>query len=84
MIKQATQDGCYVHVETTKEPGEYVRLGELFNYCMKCADRDFCNSCLVRNFNENNGDMFKVSKHFCKVAHLNHKCFEEYYQKKNV
>ena len=31
MIKQATQDGCYVHVETTKEPGEYVRLGELFN-----------------------------------------------------
>lgn len=59
-----------------------IRRGS-FPTCMKCADRDFCNTCLVRNFNENNGNMFKVSKHFCQVAHLNRKCFEEYYQNKS-
>ena len=34
--------------------------------------------CLVRNYNESNGDMFKINKHFCEVAFLNKKIVEEY------
>lgn len=47
-----------------------------FPKCMKCDARDYCNLCMVRNYNEN-GDMFKISDHFCKVAHLNKRLVEE-------
>ena len=40
--------------------------------------------CLVRNYNENNGDMFKVTKHFCDAAFLNKKMVEDYYEKKKI
>lgn len=39
--------------------------------CLTCEARDFCAPCLVRNYNENDGDMLKVTKHFCDVAFLN-------------
>lgn len=53
-----------------------------FPQCLKCEARDFCAMCLVRNFNENDGDMFKINEHFCKVAFLNKKIVEEYYNYK--
>ena len=37
--------------------------------------------CLERNFNENNGDMFKINRHFCEVAFLTKKLHEEYRNK---
>lgn len=46
--------------------------------CMRCNAKDYCIMCLVRNFNENNGDMFKVSEHFCQVAFLNKRLVEDY------
>lgn len=49
-----------------------------FPQCMKCKARDFCNMCLVRNYNENNGDMFKINEHFCKVAFLNKRIAEDW------
>lgn len=49
-----------------------------FPKCMKCDARDYCNLCMVRNYNESGGDMFKINKHFCDVAHLNKKIVEEY------
>ncbi len=49
-----------------------------FPQCIICEARDFCAMCLVRNYNENNGDMFKITKHFCDVAFLNKKMVEEY------
>lgn len=49
-----------------------------FPQCLKCETRDFCNMCLVRNYNENNGDMFKINEHFCEVAKLNKQLVEEY------
>lgn len=52
-----------------------------FPECLKCEARDFCAMCLVRNFNENNGDMFKIAKHFCDAAFLNKKVVEENYKK---
>jgi len=43
-----------------------------FPQCRKCEDRLFCAMCMVRNANENeDGDPFKINRHFCKVAALN-------------
>ncbi len=55
-----------------------------FPECLKCEARNFCAMCLVRNYNESNGDMFKINKHFCDVAFLNKKIVEEYYDDKRV
>ena len=52
-----------------------------FPKCLECDARDYCNMCLVRNYNENNGDMFKTADHFCHVAHLNKRLVEEYQEK---
>ena len=49
-----------------------------FPQCLKCEARNYCSMCLERNYNENNGDMFKVNKHFCEVAFLTKKLHEEY------
>lgn len=48
-----------------------------FPKCMTCEARDYCNMCLVRNYNESGGDMFKTNQHFCDVAFLNKKLAEE-------
>lgn len=55
-----------------------------FPKCLSCAARDYCNMCLVRNFNESHGDMFKINSHFCKVAFLNKRLVEEWVKKKNI
>lgn len=52
-----------------------------FPDCISCEARDYCAMCLVRNFNENNGDMFRITQHFCDVAFLNKKMVEEFYKK---
>lgn len=49
-----------------------------FPECVVCDAKDYCATCLVRNYNENNGDMFKITKHFCDVAFLNKKMVEDY------
>lgn len=50
-----------------------------FPQCLECEARAYCAMCLVRNFNESGGDMFKINEHFCKVAFLNKKVVEEYF-----
>lgn len=52
-----------------------------FPLCLDCEALDYCNRCLVRNFNESEGDMFAIPKHFCDVAFLNKKLVEEYEMK---
>ena len=52
-----------------------------FPECVECEAKDYCAMCLVRNYNENNGDMFKITKHFCDVAFLNKKMVEEHLEK---
>lgn len=49
-----------------------------FPKCLRCEAKDFCNMCLVRNYNESGGDMFKINEHFCKVAFLNKQIAEEW------
>lgn len=51
---------------------------EDFPQCLKCEARNYCSMCLERNFNENQGDMFKINKHFCEVAFLTKRLHEEY------
>ena len=51
-----------------------------FPKCMECEAQDYCAMCLVRNFNESGGDMFKINQHFCDVAFLNKRIVEEYKQ----
>lgn len=53
-----------------------------FPECLDCEARQYCSRCLVRNYNENNGDMFKINKHFCDVAFLNKRLVEEKYGNK--
>lgn len=52
-----------------------------FPKCLDCEARDYCARCLVRNFNESGGDMFKINEHFCNVAFLNKRLVEEYREK---
>ena len=52
-----------------------------FPKCLDCEAFDFCNRCLVRNFNESNGDMFTIPKHFCDIAFLNMRLVKEYEDK---
>ena len=49
-----------------------------FPKCMKCEARNYCAMCLVRNYNESGGDMFKINQHFCDVTFINKKVVEEY------
>jgi radical SAM protein with 4Fe4S-binding SPASM domain len=52
-----------------------------FPRCLSCTEQEFCAMCLVRNFNESNGDMFKINPHFCESAALNRKLVKEHYAK---
>lgn len=49
-----------------------------FPKCLTCEARDYCNMCLVRNYNESGGDMFKINQHFCDVAFLTKRLVEEW------
>ena len=55
-----------------------------FPQCMECKARDYCAMCLVRNFNESGGDMFRINEHFCDVAFINKRLVEEYKQNKKA
>ena len=41
-----------------------------FPDCLKCDDKDYCTPCLVQNYNENNGNMYKVNCYACKVSNI--------------
>ena len=78
-----------VYQQSLKEIWENsVKIKELrkitqasFPQCLDCEAFDYCNRCLVRNYNESNGDMFAIPKHFCDVAFLNMRLVREYEEK---
>jgi radical SAM protein with 4Fe4S-binding SPASM domain len=55
-----------------------------FPKCMDCEARDYCATCLVRNYNESGGDMFKVNQHFCDVAFLTKRLVEDWQAKQKA
>ena len=52
-----------------------------FPKCLNCEAKKYCTMCLERNCNENNGNMFEIGEHFCKVAFLMKRLHEEYQAK---
>jgi radical SAM protein with 4Fe4S-binding SPASM domain len=55
-----------------------------FPACRACEDRDYCAMCLVRNFNESDGDMMRVSKRFCEIARINRQIVEDWKRTRGV
>jgi len=51
---------------------------ESYSDCLVCEALDYCANCMVRNYNESNGDIFKIPKHFCEVAFINKKIVEDF------
>lgn len=52
-----------------------------FDKCLHCEANEYCAPCLVTNYNESNGDMFKLSDHVCATAFLNKRLVEEWRKK---
>lgn len=61
---------------------QFVELRKItqasFPKCLTCEARDYCNVCLVQNYNESGGNMFEINQHYCDVAFLNKRIVEEY------
>lgn len=68
------------------EPVRFLRSvrNDSFPGCLTCEARDYCIMCLVRNFNESGGDMFKVADHFCQVAFLNKELVDQWRLRRSV
>jgi radical SAM protein with 4Fe4S-binding SPASM domain len=78
VYKQSLQE-IWENSERIKELRKVTQAS--FPQCMECEARDYCNRCLVRNYNESGGDMFAVNHHFCDVAFLTKRLVEEYREK---
>jgi len=55
-----------------------------FPQCTECSAYKYCSKCLVRNANENNGNMLKVSEYVCQVAFLNKQIVERLELSQNI
>lgn len=53
-----------------------IRLSQ-FPRCTNCEARPYCYMCILRNFNESNGDLFKIPSHTCQIAHLRKRLAEK-------
>jgi len=68
---------CYEHdlKWIWNESPETLRIravtGKDFKECLHCPDRNYCSTCMCRNYNET-GDIFTPAQHFCDVAKINH------------
>ena len=78
VYKQPLQE-IWENSEKVKELRKITQ--EDFPECLTCEARDFCARCLVRNYNESNGDIFKINRHFCDVAFLTKRLVEEKFGK---
>lgn len=48
-----------------------------FPKCIDCNAAEYCSICMARNCNESGGDPLQLNPHFCEIAHLNKKIYEE-------
>jgi len=73
---------CYEHdlKWIWNESPETLRIravtGKDFKKCLHCPDRNYCSTCMCRNYNET-GDIFTPAQHFCDVAKINHEVVDE-------
>lgn len=78
-VYKQTLSGIWENSEKVKKLRKITEAS--FPECLMCEARQYCARCLVRNYNESNGNMFKINKHFCDVAFMNKKIVEEEIQK---
>jgi radical SAM protein with 4Fe4S-binding SPASM domain len=52
-----------------------------FPGCSGCEAFQYCSMCLARNFNENDGDMFRPVAQNCQVSHINRRVVEEHWRR---
>ncbi len=55
-----------------------------FSECVNCEAKKYCSICLLRNFNEYNGDMLKFNKIQCEVAFQTMNTAKELFFDKNI
>ena len=48
-----------------------------FPKCISCEASYYCAMCLMRNFNESQGDMFKINEQLCEIAFMTKRLAEE-------
>lgn len=41
-----------------------------FPECLECKVNEYCAMCLVRNYNESNGNIYNINEHYCRVANI--------------
>ncbi len=51
-----------------------------FPDCLKCKAFQFCSMCFARNFNENQGNLYKQTQKLCDVSFVNKALVEEYWK----
>jgi radical SAM protein with 4Fe4S-binding SPASM domain len=49
-----------------------------FPQCLDCENINYCSMCIGRNFNENNGNLYRIPKEYCDAAKLNRIMVEQY------
>lgn len=54
-----------------------------FEQCVSCKLHNYCDMCMVYNYNESGGDIFKVCNRFCETAQLLNKKVKAKYHKIN-
>ena len=74
-IRKDSLEDVWLHSEKLN----YLRNIQLsqFPNCVGCEARPYCDMCILRNFNENDGDLFKIPEHTCQIAHLRKRLIEE-------
>ena len=73
--KQSLKD-IWTNSESLKEIRSITQRD--FAQCVDCEALKYCSRCLVRNYNEGDGDMKAINPHFCDVAFLNKKVVEHF------
>lgn len=49
-----------------------------FPKCLSCEASYYCAMCLMRNYNESRGDMFKINEQLCEMAFVTKRIVEEF------
>ena len=53
-----------------------------FPDCLSCDDFEYCAMCMARNYNESEGDMFQINKHYCIAARMNKSIVDQHHAQK--
>lgn len=75
-IKKDRMEEVWLHSEKIN----YLRSIKMsqFSQCASCDAKHYCSMCLLRNYNESGGDLFKIPATICQVAHMRKKILKKH------